>query len=133
MVARVALATCSSIPCICKNKAGFQGMPCLERGRRGVEAMRVPTAAMVKVGVAVIPGTASADVNPLAFPGAIEDVYTAMIDAALNDGPAPTSAPKWGTHNFGTEWHLERCEGCSCTREQIEDALVPKECPGAQP
>lgn len=41
MIERVALATCSLKPCICKNRAGFEGMPCLERGRKAIEAMRM--------------------------------------------------------------------------------------------
>ena len=50
MIERVTLATCSAIPCICKNRLKFEGMPCLERGKRGVEAMREPTEAMIAAG-----------------------------------------------------------------------------------
>lgn len=50
MVERVALATCSSEPCICKNRAHFTGMPCLARGVAAIRVMREPTEAMVSVG-----------------------------------------------------------------------------------
>ncbi len=80
MIERVALATCSSTPCICKNKAGFEGMPCLERGRRGVEAMRIPTDAMVKAGTV---GWDALDGSPIRPMFAPTPAYTAMIDAAL--------------------------------------------------
>ena len=82
MIARVAFATCSCEPCICKHRAGFEGMPCLERGRKGIEAMREPTPKML----------AAADAStPSGFHWGIKDsdlhggrvIYKAMISEAL--------------------------------------------------
>lgn len=90
MVERVALATCSALPCICKNRAGFQGMPCLERGRRGLEAMRHPTEAMMAAalgnhdfskGPIITLVEKTGDGDRLATWTA--EKYTAAIDAAL--------------------------------------------------
>lgn len=59
MVERVAMATCSSKPCICKHLTGFVGMDeCLHRGRKGIAAMEKPTEAMLTVGRALSPGEA---------------------------------------------------------------------------
>lgn len=40
MAENVAFAICSCRPCICRNKAGFTGMPCLDHARKGIEAVR---------------------------------------------------------------------------------------------
>ena len=77
MLENVAFATCSSQPCICKNRAGFEGMPCLDRARRGIEAMREPTQDMLDEVCTDEPlDTIYKDAN-------MRSVYTAMIDAAL--------------------------------------------------
>ena len=38
LVKSVAFAICTCNPCICKNRAGFEGMPCLETAQRGIAA-----------------------------------------------------------------------------------------------
>lgn len=43
MAERVALVICFRQPCACRNGAGFDGMPCLNRARAGILAMREPT------------------------------------------------------------------------------------------
>lgn len=50
MMERVAFATCSMQPCICKNKAGFAGMPCLDRARAAFQALWEPTDEMIEAG-----------------------------------------------------------------------------------
>jgi hypothetical protein len=81
MVELVARATCSSAPCICKHKSGFEGMPCLDRARAAIAAMREPTDAMNEAGAAVHPD----DCHGMTF---WATVWDAMIDAAL-EPPKP--------------------------------------------
>lgn len=72
IVQRIAFATCSSIPCICRNRMGFDGMPCLKRGRDALEAMREPTEAMIVAG----------SWGPMTAP---DRVWQRMVDAALEE------------------------------------------------
>jgi len=76
MIERVAFATCSSMPCICMNKHGFEGMPCLDRGRAAIAAMREPTQEMQAMGWAY-----HSEIGRMELPAA----YTRMIDAALGE------------------------------------------------
>lgn len=82
MVKIVALATCSSLPCICKNRTGFDGMPCLDRARNTISAMREPTKAMIEGASknASLGGYGFGDDVYQADP---KEVWQAMIDEAL--------------------------------------------------
>ena len=79
LIERVALATCGTLPCICKHKLGFEGMPCLARGRKALEAIREPTAGMcdavAKAGLVLLENA------PFA--------WLTMIDEALRVESAP--------------------------------------------
>ena len=80
MLEEVAFAICSCKPCICRNKAGFIGMPCLDHARKGIEAMRRPTKAMEDAALDAMEkdylGGGRYAHNP-------SGPYRAMIDAAL--------------------------------------------------
>ena len=74
MIKRVALATCGMLPCICKHKMGFEGMPCLVRGRKAIEAMRDPTNAMTFAGAG----------KKLELLPVVPKIWRDMIDAILH-------------------------------------------------
>lgn len=82
MVERVAYATCTCIPCICKSRLRFEGMPCLERARKGIAAMRKPTDRMVTVG-GMIDLRVDFDEEGRSVGSAAYEVWRAMIDEAL--------------------------------------------------
>lgn len=82
LVETVAFAICSCKPCICRNKAGFTGMPCLDHARKGIEAMRDPTGEMYIAGANAIPGDAATMEILIDYLGA---AWRAQIDAALRE------------------------------------------------
>lgn len=65
--------------------------------RAALIALLNPNSPMLAAGFAAIPGTASGDVNPLAYLGTLQDCIRAMLAAHLAPAPAPDFEPDLDT------------------------------------